>query len=173
MTGADWLRALTTVVSAGLGAWIASVIAIQKWRTEMTGKRRAELAEDVLADFYRLRAEFKFKPIVYALMKIDRPARELAWREDDAFFASLLAKRYRFEAVFGTAAAAPFADLARIKSGFFAEVLGPMEGMEEKAPTRESTAVLIEQAVAKIEATCRDAITARKPFSFSAWRASS
>lgn len=37
MTGADWLRALTTVVSAGLGAWIAAVIAIKKWRAEMTG----------------------------------------------------------------------------------------------------------------------------------------
>lgn len=47
MTAADWLRVLTTILSACVGAWIAANIALNPWRVEMTGKRRAELAEEV------------------------------------------------------------------------------------------------------------------------------
>ena len=54
ITVADGIKALTTVAAAGLGAWVAAQVALNRWRAEMTGRQRAELAEDTLADLYRL-----------------------------------------------------------------------------------------------------------------------
>ena len=56
----DWasvgevVKVLAPVATAG-AAWFAAIIAyrgLNKWRAETIGKRKAELAEDVLADFY-------------------------------------------------------------------------------------------------------------------------
>src|ERR1700704_2881126 len=60
MTWADVgevVKMLGATATAG-AAWFAAYTAFQgleKWRAETTGKRKAELAEDVLADFYQAR----------------------------------------------------------------------------------------------------------------------
>ncbi len=59
----DWavfgevVKVLGSVATAG-AAWFAATIAyrgLNKWRAETIGKRKAELAEEVIADFYEAR----------------------------------------------------------------------------------------------------------------------
>ena len=37
MTSADWLKAVVTILSAALGAWVAEQVALNRWRVKMTG----------------------------------------------------------------------------------------------------------------------------------------
>jgi hypothetical protein len=137
MTKADWLKALVTLLSAGLGAWIAAVVALNRWRLEMTGKRRAELAEDVLADFYRVQEILRWvrSPAGYAGEAKDRPKGEgedpdlasvldayyiplARLNENREFLSQFHARKYRFKAVFGAAGAAPFQEIRAVEAEF-------------------------------------------------------
>src|SRR6202046_1819895 len=54
---ADWVTAIGTLATgagAGLGGW-AALRGVNAWRIEALGRRKAELAEEVLAQFYRAR----------------------------------------------------------------------------------------------------------------------
>jgi hypothetical protein len=112
---------VVTAVTAVIGVAIA-VRGLNKWRAETIGKRKAELAEEVLADFYRAKLIFvwvrspgafgdegktrkaepgetpeqtRYRNALYA------PIERLT--EHNAFFAEMAARRFRFKAVFGRA----------------------------------------------------------------------
>lgn len=57
IVSAEWVTAAGTAM-AGLATLIAgwaAVRGVDAWRSEIVGRRKAELAEDVLAQFYRAR----------------------------------------------------------------------------------------------------------------------
>jgi hypothetical protein len=128
---------VVTAVTAVIGVAIA-VRGLNKWRAETTGKRNAQLAEEVLADFYRAKAIFEWA------RDIDTPGgegeagkaepgekpEETRYRnalyapiqrliDQNEFFAAMAARRFRFKAVFGAAADKPFTDLAIIQNQIF------------------------------------------------------
>ena len=103
-----------TAITAIVGVIIASR-GLNRWRLEAIGKRRAELAEDVLADFYeardaiqaarsplssgdegdtRIKAPDEFEADTRTLNAYYAVAERLAKKAE--FFAKLNAKRYRF-----------------------------------------------------------------------------
>jgi hypothetical protein len=143
MSWLDFLKALPPFITAGaavFGAYTAFQ-GLQKWRQETVGKRKMELAEDVLVDFYEAR------DIVNAARSPGGFANEGATRtrsEDESdddrrmldayyavaerlfnradFFARLEGRRYRFIAHFGPASAEPFEKLRRIHLQILAAV---------------------------------------------------
>lgn len=141
---------ITTVVSAGLGAWIAATVAAGRWRAETTGRRKAELAEEVLADFYKMRTEVRYARIVHALLR-EAEAQEGYEASVRRQLQEVLAKRYRFEAVFGREAAEPFAVLAAFgQATFDSGTAGPEMGD-------------LDAAVIRMEDICRKAILGNHP----------
>lgn len=153
MTAADWLRAASTILAAGVGAWVAARVALWRWRVEMIGRRRAELAEEVLADFLRLRAETRHA-ISYGRAAQGDVA-ETHQKRVEVLFLDVLAKRYRFEAVFGREAAAPFGDIAKAEISFFAALRGTGDPTSIKDPV-----AFVDTTVGRMEETCRGAILA-------------
>ncbi|MDF2232410.1 hypothetical protein P2H44_07565 [Albimonas sp. CAU 1670] len=126
---ADVFSILTDIATAGAAiivAWIA-YRGLGAWRDEMRGRRKAELAEEVLAAFYETRDVFHWvrNPGGFGGEADARP-REEGEEEDlarqlDAYFVPLArlqdnrallsglhAKRYRFRALFGADADNPF-----------------------------------------------------------------
>ena len=92
-----------TIAAAGAGAWIAAQVALGQWRAEMVGRRRAELAEQVLADFYRIKTELQEFGMAWGWAETkDQQARAL--QSLLAFHAEMNSRRYRFAVVFGPAA---------------------------------------------------------------------
>jgi hypothetical protein len=90
----DWaeIAQSTSVILASLFA----IYGIDAWRREYVGKRRIELAEEVLALFYQ------------AYVLIERYNRHIE------VFSRIHALRYRFMAQFGTDSSAPFDELNRV-----------------------------------------------------------
>lgn len=135
------LKSLPGLVTAGaavVGACVAYQ-GLQKWRQETVGKRKMELAEDVLADFYEARDIINHarSPAAFGGEGSTRPKREGEDDEDtrtrDAyyvaverlfkrseFFARLDARQYRFIAHFGKQAAAPYQQLREIRAAIIA-----------------------------------------------------
>ena len=72
------LTGLATAVAAGMAVYFAAK-GLSTWRKEMLGRRDAELAEGVLADFYQARDVYKWvrSPGGFSQEAVDRP------REDD------------------------------------------------------------------------------------------
>lgn len=118
-----------TAIAAVVGVVVA-VLGLDRWRTEMIGRRRIELAEDVLADFYRARDVIRAarSPLGFAGEGESRKRRDDEDPEDashlDAlyavierlnkhaqFFAEFEARRYRFMAVFGEGGVQPYEKL--------------------------------------------------------------
>jgi len=136
---ADWVTALANVGIAG-AALVAAALGyrgLHAWRTETIGKRKAELAEQVLADFYEARDVLQAarQPFTYSnegntrQKEVDETeadtqrlntyfaiSERLLKRND--FFAKLLARQYRFLALFGhdSEQIRPFDELFRIRS---------------------------------------------------------
>ncbi len=119
--------------SAVIIASTVAIYGINAWRVEFIGKRRIELAEEVLALFYQARDAIKFmrSPLGYEGEGNTRKPRpnENPENKDDldqAFvlierynkqtelFSHLHALRYRFMARFGAEASKPFDDLNRL-----------------------------------------------------------
>ena len=128
MLSADWVTAAGTVM-AGLATLMAGWAAIQgvdAWRSEIVGRRKAELAEEVLAQFYRARdvliwARLPDRPLETVPQSGDRdrlhqshasPIERLT--QESALFSELQASRYRFMAYFGEESAHPFEEMRAI-----------------------------------------------------------
>jgi hypothetical protein len=118
---------------------VVAVKGIDTWRDQTIGGKRIELAEDVLARFYRARDVIRQmrNPFVSQAEAITRTreeheSEEEAWALDNAnvpfarfnrdreVFDELRALRYRFMAHHGKGAAKPFDDLYEIVSRIFA-----------------------------------------------------
>ncbi len=121
---ADWVTAganAAMAAGAGLGGW-AAWRGVHAWRAEVVGRRKAELAEEVLAQFYRARDALVWArlpahvPGADALhgsaASISAPVERLT--EESQLFSELQASRYRFMAYFGVGAARPFDEVRAI-----------------------------------------------------------
>jgi len=125
----EWISAAGTFVT-GLAALVAGWAALRglgTWRSELVGRRKAELAEEILAQFYRARDVLTWArtPLV-----LDQNARGDGARgasrnqalsapieritEESELFSQLHANRYRFIAYFGEAAASAFEELRSV-----------------------------------------------------------
>jgi hypothetical protein len=138
---AEVIRAVAPVFTAGAacsGAYIG-YRGLTKWHDETVGKRRIELAEEVLADFYQARDIIKAarSPFGYSHEGLSRQKGENETEEDTRvlnsyfaaterlaskadFFAETWARRYRFSAVFGSEAAGAYDDLFEVRN----EIIG-------------------------------------------------
>ncbi len=121
---ADWVLAGATsamAAGAGLGGW-AAWRGVHAWRAEVVGRRKAELAEEVLAQFYRARDVLVWarlpahgpgpEPAHNSAAAIATPVERLT--EESQLFSELQASRYRFMAYFGAEAAHPFDEVRAI-----------------------------------------------------------
>lgn len=118
------------VVTAGAAAFAAwqAMRGISAWRDEMLGRRKAELAEEVLSGFYQARDAIRTIRSPFSSPDVesrDRPREETETEDDkrrlDAhyvpiarleerseFLRGLLAKKYRMKALFGEKVDQPF-----------------------------------------------------------------
>lgn len=147
MEQASWwvevLRAAPSIATAGtaiIGVLVAKA-GLEKWRRETIGKRKAELAEDVLADFYqtqdvinaarspgslndegstRQKVEGETEADTRRLNAYHSVAERLFNKGE--FFAELHARRYRYIALFGIDAVKPYDLLFRIRSEIITSV---------------------------------------------------
>jgi hypothetical protein len=132
---AAWVQAtgsLLTGLATILGG-IAALRGLDAWRDETVGRRKAELAEEVLAQFYRARdiltwARFPIRTDdreVAALAgesaedvgerrRAFAPVERLA--QESQIFSDLQASRYRFMAYFGEEAARPFDEIGALQT---------------------------------------------------------
>jgi hypothetical protein len=131
----EFVRIIPSIVTAATAIYGVriGIQGLNKWRAETIGKRKAELAEEVLADFYEARdiinaarspggfghegatrtpAEWESEDDTRTLNAYFRTIERL--RNKEAFFAKLDARRYRFIAHFGLEAAQVYDDLNKI-----------------------------------------------------------
>lgn len=128
------LPGIVTACTAIWGVMIARA-GLHKWRKETIGKRKAELAEEVLADFYqaydiidaarspaafggegesRKKEEWENENDTRTLNAYFVVLERLSNRSE--FFAQFQARRYRFKALFGDEAIKPFNEFFHIRS---------------------------------------------------------
>lgn len=136
VTFKDWTAALQSL--AVIAASCVAFFGINSWRRELVGKRRMELAEEVLALFYQAKDIIAFVrfPAGYAAESADRKPEphekpEQKRIRDDAFvtrerfnknsevFSRIHALRYRFMAQFGKDTGVPFGQLKSILDELF------------------------------------------------------
>jgi len=129
------IKALPTIAAsfAAITASIVAIYGINSWRREFKGKRQMELAEDVLALFYRARDAIRAirSPFGYAgegttrkpdknETKEQKEARDRAHVASERFkkhqevFNKLYSLRYRFMAEIGKDKAEPFDEIRKI-----------------------------------------------------------
>jgi len=132
VTLAKAVPGIVTAVTAIIGVRIAAS-GLTRWRQEAIGKRRVELAEDVLADFYEARdiMEAARSPMGFDNEGITREKEDWETARDTPilnayfrtferlsnkaeFFARLGARQYRFVALFGREAAKPYDEIYKI-----------------------------------------------------------
>ncbi len=137
----DWISALANLMmglSAVVAGW-AGIRGLNAWRAETVGRRKTELAEEVLAQFYRAKdvltwARFPASgdddgtadvragsaPDDDELEKseIFTPVDRLT--KESQVFSELQASRYRFMAYFGEEAARPFEEIRAIHTEIIA-----------------------------------------------------
>ena len=138
MRGPCWQSKVLGAAATAGAAWFDATIAyhgLNKWRAETIGKRRAELAEEVLADFYQARDIITAARSPGSFGHEGSARQRAVWEnEDDArklnayfatterlenkaeFFAQLRARRYRFMAHFCRTAAKPYDELFKIRA---------------------------------------------------------
>ena len=142
---ASWLSAvgqLSTGMAAMVAGW-AALRGLDAWRLETVGRRKAELAEEVLAQFYRARDLMtwaRFPDEGEAEGGASQPVERLA-RESE-LFSELQASRYRFMAYFGEEAAKPFDELRRMHKEVLqaADSLARADQPGERASTADRAA---------------------------------
>ncbi len=132
----EWVSAAANVVVAGAAAIAAwqGVKGLNAWRTEALGRRRMELAEDALADFYEARNAFHFirSPYSPAGESKDRPTShdehpqhkdpiDTYWAhlkrldEKGELFSRVFAKQFRIMAAFGPESQTLYKELSDIR----------------------------------------------------------
>jgi hypothetical protein len=123
-----------TAITAVVGVVIAAR-GLNRWRAETIGKRKAELTEEVLADFYQARDIINAARSPGSFGYEGATRQKADWESEDdtrtlnsyfvtierlnkkhEFFAQLHARRYRFIAHFGLEAAKPYDDLFDIRA---------------------------------------------------------
>lgn len=123
-----------TAIGIGAAAWVAWC-GLGTWRDEMKGRRKAELAEEVLAGFYQAQATIEAvrSPVSHPAEAVERPradnedadqARELdvyyvpiaRLQRENEFFSSFFAKEFRFRAVFGDEGVKAFQDMRSVRA---------------------------------------------------------
>jgi hypothetical protein len=123
---------VVTAITAIIGVTIAAR-GLDRWRAEAIGRRKLELAEDVLADFYEARDIINAARSPGSFSYEGGTRQKADWESEDdtrilnsyfataerlnnkaEFFAQLHARRYRFIARFGKNAAKPYDDLHKI-----------------------------------------------------------
>lgn len=125
----EWISAaggLLTGLAALIGGW-AALRGLSAWRSELVGRRKTELAEEVLAQFYRARDVLTWArtPAIGEGDGSERTARSLNWNqalsapieritEESELFSQLHANRYRFIAYFGEAASSAFEQIRSV-----------------------------------------------------------
>ncbi|WP_153023170.1 hypothetical protein [Sphingobium sp. AM] len=137
---------------AGLAAFIAGWAAIRgvdAWRAETVGRRKAELAEEALAQFYHARdvliwARVPDRPRDLAPQSDDRDRRHHAHAspierltQESALFSELQASRYRFMAYFGEDSARPFEQMRAIHGEVMSSAQSLIRDPDELAPDAE------------------------------------
>ena len=119
---------VVTAVVAVIGVSIA-YSGLEKWRAELSGKRRSELAVTTLADFYQAqevirqaRGRFVMNQEMTSKEGIpDEIAKDALyvpeWRlmQSEDLFARLRARKHEFAAVFGSDKVAPFEQILRVR----------------------------------------------------------
>lgn len=131
----ELLKAVPSIATAAAAIYgvVIAKAGLDKWRRETIGKRKAELAEEVIADFYQARdiIDAARSPATFAGEGETR--KREAWETDSdtqtlnayfatterlnkrgEFFAQLYARRYRFMALFGLETAKPYDELWKI-----------------------------------------------------------
>lgn len=127
------IQACSALAVAGVAVW-----GINAWRREQLGKRRAELAEDVLALFYEAeRAMHSIRSFLghtdegKTRTRSENESEQVAKILDDAYviierynahaelFSKIRAMHFRFMALFGRDAARPFEELREIENDLF------------------------------------------------------
>lgn len=163
----DWFNLAQT--AAVIGASITALYGINSWRREMKGKKRYELAEEVLTLFYKTkdvissirnpfghRDEGKSRPAAPGESPEQKEARDQAYSlwervlKNDETFNRLSAMRYRVIAIFGKKAMKPFDYLDKIIGEFRTAVFMMADAFERAArpslqPTKEDSKELAEQ----------------------------
>lgn len=189
MFSAEWVTAAGTGM-AGLATLVAGWAAIRgvdAWRSELVGRRKAELAEDVLAQFYRARdvliwARLPDRPLDFMSDADDKDQRHQSHRspierltQESALFSELQASRYRFMAYFGEGSAHPFEEMRAIHgeviSSAEALIRDPSERASDLDRDRWQDAIgwiddgddplarRLTQTIAAVEQVCRPLIT--------------
>jgi hypothetical protein len=150
----EWVTAIGTAMM-GTAAWVASwagIRGLDAWRAEAVGRRKAELAEEVLAQFYRIRDVIAWarlpshrSPVVgeSAASAADRrkaaaqaPVERLA--AESKLFSELQASRYRFMAYFGQDAAHPFEEIRAIHAEIIDAAGRLSRSPDHKTPTSQT-----------------------------------
>jgi hypothetical protein len=113
----DVLQTVSVVVACA-----TAIYGVDSWRRESLGKRKMELAEDVLSMFYNARNAFAAMRNIFgyssegqatpeageAAVQVERYMKHKdLWGEMDA-------KRYRFQAYFGLEAVKPFSEISNL-----------------------------------------------------------
>jgi hypothetical protein len=186
---ADWVTAAGTAM-AGFATFMAGWAAIRgvdAWRSEIVGRRKAELAEDVLAQFYRARdvlswARLPDRPLELAPQGDDRDRRHQSQAspierltQESALFSELQASRYRFMAYFGEDAAHPFEEMRAIHHEVMSSAEALIRDANELAPDTDRDrwedaigwvddgddplARRLAETIAAVEHVCRPLIT--------------
>jgi len=144
------LPRVVTAITAIIGVWIAKAN-LEKWRVETIGKRKAELAEAVLADFYEAREVIYYArmPVTFGHEGASRPRITGETKDDirclqayfavserlakkSEFFAQIEARRFRFIALFGVEGAAPYKELGEIHQTIHAAVHSLLERYKQR-----------------------------------------
>jgi hypothetical protein len=133
----DWATAIANFGLAGAAIFAAlqGMRTLGAWRDEAVGKRKLELAEETLADFYEARAIINNArlPVTFEGEGTTRPKVEgesagrtqrlnsyyvvlARLRKHEGFFARLFSRRYRFAVLFGTEASNVFDELFAIRN---------------------------------------------------------
>ncbi|MET3709515.1 hypothetical protein ABIC65_000195 [Sphingomonas trueperi] len=151
MVSAEWVTAAGTAM-AGFAALIAGWAAIRgvdAWRSELVGRRKAELAEDVLAQFYRARdvliwARLPYRPLDLAPEVDDPDQRHRSHAspierltQESTLFSELQASRYRFMAYFGEESARPFEEMRAIHGEIISSAESLIRDPNERADDTE------------------------------------
>jgi len=189
---AEWVNAAGTAMT-GLAALIAGWAAIRgidAWRAEIVGRRKAELAEEVLTQFYRARdvliwARLPDRPLDLVPNNDDRDRRHLSHAspierltQESALFSELQASRYRFMAYFGEDSAHPFEQMRAIHGEVMSSAQSLIRDPNELASDAErdrwedaigwvgeeddTVAHRLSDTIAEVEHVCRPLIADQK-----------